>query len=1496
MEPGEYSTNVLSIVRSKPSKNKSAKLTRCLQNNLTVIHYDYFFFPTPLSASAKIKILEFESKWRQDGKLVFCDLIRERIWVFRDGRNLQHSESTALPDYFDSSEIRDLGSFKRESGKFEPASLIMNKNSSNFSNMSNSSSMSSTLENMAKISAAAQDKILRSRNSANEYKDSKKHNTGLQNSGDKDINTSPNEIHENFLSAVLGSVMYQLCRNNRYIQFNSRTLIYVKPQSLYFVSPDAVEFATLDIGLTSMGTLVVKAYFDTAYGFRNLTSQLKTSFNSENLEPGASLWLAPSGIPANFYCTHEDLGLEILESPKNQRLKNFNESFHATIKSQKKQILDLLSFRGLDPVELDKNGWLLVQTLNDSTLKPSPEILDSPTLDESGIVPWPALLCFQNFVRYTLRSKKVCKYSKFLRDPLTFAQEWFTSQEHRAKILSKRQIEREKAEASKKERAETEARASNPHLDSPLRLRRESVFGNIYPTPPGALHHFTGAQSSLDSNVTTPIISSNSAHSENVSNKSGNNDSNKSIHEGSAHSENKENSTSSHLTVSGSENDNIMSDLDEVLFNNDVTDADFNFFDEPDEVTIETEARPLIARYNSTIQELGHIDKVTFSENSSVRQEEENSGMMLLNRNDIDENVTQKEALFKLSNFPTQLASFSKETVFEKLHFQEPHPPNEKRAHRLSRYDRIDFSQSLIIVDEKYGASGQFKFSIEKSGSKISGIPSLLQKTHIDNELILYSKKKDLKRKRSTVLPKRRRPTTKNNTMDSSVNSDISGLNSSQNSEEDETDLDNLGSCDSSRSGINGVLESDEIDELRQIHSSPIKKCETPASFLLNLNNFHLSLLNIDSADWPLEFYISPLESDIYSNILTDQEFIATTQILADQAISSTFKLPAFSGCKSQGESQHIFSTRRMMRSLGNATKHYFQDVNACNFRNFLDIQSIHISNQVLRLPPRPNANLRVPTGPNDRSSNPFNIPPPQVEVRRSDSGLSVLPTAVTYWENLGLSPSAGVKNIESVCVHPDLEGIAANTSVFLDRMKNVYESSRFGSHQRIPSEDVTDGLIPFTIDDSSNNSNLATLKEITGKLSRVFSSLSSQDKNLVVYFAYPVNNTTLVVHICSAFQHLFNVYRKLLLEKRVNPTNEIVLQLVPLDLIASPSSVAVLKPSEYFRLALELYDRCINFMSSSSTPAIILESPIPKSIDFKLNSNPSASLLNENTCLHLAYAESNDGRWITVAWTDNRGAQQMTASYCLGRKNEALTTPFARVACEVWETTLNFTSNIKIHRRIIIAKAGVMEPSEIETWTGLASKETNPHLNLILVTTKSNPSLRLLPSPVSLYLNEATNQSPTTPLSAGAQSSQFYPLLSPDQVSQTIDIQNDVDTNARIIDSTDQTWGAILSHRLNNSNSLVEINLALISGYLIKRGGLNSDDPPAILEVNIVYGEIFGNPRTFHETLLKEILGYFRCLATLARVRGIIDPIREICPWHIAAVEKAVKALYTLM
>jgi mediator of RNA polymerase II transcription subunit 13 len=317
-----------------------------------------------------------------------------------------------------------------------------------------------------------------------------------------------------------------------------------------------------------------------------------------------------------------------------------------------------------------------------------------------------------------------------------------------------------------------------------------------------------------------------------------------------------------------------------------------------------------------------------------------------------------------------------------------------------------------------------------------------------------------------------------------------------------------------------------------------------------------------------------------------------------------------------------------------------------------------------------------------------------------------------------------------------------------------------------------------------------------------------------------------------------------------------------------------------------------------------MLEQPLPKTIDFKLNANPSASLLQENTCLHVAYAQSIDDRWITAAWTDNRGTQQMTASYCLGRKNEPISMPFSEVAKEIWETTLEYISSKKIHWRIMIARVGVMDPSESDFWMGLASTVSDAQVSLTLITVQPDPSLRLLPISVVLSPNGNVAQSVITPVSTpqALQTSIVSPENATTPARDTasaatpVEAPAEPDSDGRLIDFTDQSWGAVLAHRLNNSNSLMELNPALISGYLIKRGGTNSDDPPIVMEVNIVHSEVIGNPRTFHEGLLREILGYYRGLGTLARVRGIVDAVKDVRPWHIAAAEKAVKTLYMLM
>ena len=191
----------------------------------------------------------------------------------------------------------------------------------------------------------------------------------------------------------------------------------------------------------------------------------------------------------------------------------------------------------------------------------------------------------------------------------------------------------------------------------------------------------------------------------------------------------------------------------------------------------------------------------------------------------------------------------------------------------------------------------------------------------------------------------------------------------------------------------------------------------------------------------------------------------------------------------------------------------------------------------------------------------------------------------------------------------------------------------------------------------------------------------------------------------------------------------------------------------------------------------------------------------------------------------------------------------------------------------VMIARAGVMDPSELEMWTGLAATESNAQINLTLITVQTDPSLRLLPPSITLSpaQNGQNGNQAITPVSTPQAPSTMSPDTASTPAREPANITGtpghdptEPEYDARLIDYTEQSWGAVLSYRLSNSNSLLEINPALISGYLIKRGGTNTDDPPIVMEVNIVHSEVMGNPRTFHEGLLREILGYYRGLGTL--------------------------------
>lgn len=240
-------------------------------------------------------------------------------------------------------------------------------------------------------------------------------------------------------------------------------------------------------------------------------------------------------------------------------------------------------------------------------------------------------------------------------------------------------------------------------------------------------------------------------------------------------------------------------------------------------------------------------------------------------------------------------------------------------------------------------------------------------------------------------------------------------------------------------------------------------------------------------------------------------------------------------------------------------------------------------------------------------------------------------------------------------------------------------------------------------------------------------------------------------------------------------------------------------------------------------------------------------------------------------------------------------------VTNEIWETTIDLISAWKVHYRIIVTKCGPNEEGEVEFWSELAKTEIHASVTMVLMTVDTNPSLQLIPSAVKLPIQNTSFY--TTPVST-PQANIVSPEASTTPATPARDAAanvatpggestGDADTDAVLADVMEQTWGAVVGHRLSNSVSTLEVKPALISGYLIKRTGAKAEDALSVMEVNIVHTE--ANPRAY-EPLLREMLSYFRGLGTLARARGVVDRETDVRPWHVAAAEKALRALYLLM
>ncbi|KAF2091374.1 hypothetical protein K490DRAFT_60818 [Saccharata proteae CBS 121410] len=1586
-----------------------------------------------------------ETRLREDGRLLLFDRSKLLLWLFEPGVDAP---------VVDFASLSGLSFGAQSHGEFKAVDLT--KVSGRASNFSVSATSSASPQTSVRNNQAANLRAFQANAQA------------ATAAGSEPKQSDPHLVYEIFLSAVIASISYKLSRFHQMIPLNYRTFAaFSKTDSefcglavanLEFTEAKRCDLVVLDVHLSTAGTIVISNSTSRRQLFQ--LDSIASSANAIDSIQGELVRVAPSGHVARFLGPETLIVLNDRSGP--------GSSKRARVDSQwKSKVLRWLRTKGICLAANEATiNWSRIQlsrsAMPDKTNVPDGQ--DSLRLETL----WPSSLCLVEirdglkeesmesataFGSYETRANKsdldwfTTQENPGFEDPLELAQRWWHGKPERDKVIESRR----KALQTHDEPAPAAAEPVATYPSSPL-YSRGSAYGDlqaasgVYPTPPdGVLPPGAGglAPANPDHLVPHGVMGTGPSHGGPTEEAMHNTASaTPGVPRENAHEA--QSATLPQSTEAESNNDDLFGDMGEeedILGGNDVTDADFNFFDDGDFMDLD-QIQPTEANIIST--DLEQVDTSHAAETGDVEiklepppqdskgtlaaEDNKTPAMLALKRPmEVEdskpgtEEIAEEEEIQEPNEKPAPVRKvpttpLSPSHINERL-FPSPHPdesdPTSKRTipqlkKKGSEFDPVDFSQKMSLADSKYSADGPFNFQtamIKSDREKAAGLKSER------SESLPHPR---LSTSRSVSLPSRyldkvgeltRLDTRGSVTMahaadfgsavDDSDSDSLTDFTESSNLSEDEmqtqeptrgpafvsgnkrkwvssiTDspLGNSPSVFQGESTFSEASNDGPVDPPSVSLSSfeptpfdwsllgvpaPINRSKhqagqdsTPRFDSLSIS----SAVSTPSSDGrpssalegPPQKPLSGVDILTIIQTLTQQIIFSTLDMFAEpnEPMQPEFARPARAGGSSDVQAQ-----------VNAATKSLFPKAIDCDLLKYTSIQDfVPETPSSAKAQPRP-VPRRTATGVTDGHGNTFiHMSTPNVRIRRAEELWDVLPPALAFWEALGLSPSSGPKNIMAYCVYPHSEYLREPVAGFLDSLSNAYESCKLGSHLRGLSADKFDGgLAPVMLqDDPTLQGAYRAYQDTCVRLGKAlggvdFQLMAGSDESskidaVVIYMVNPFSDNQALWHLCLAFVAMFKAYASTVRTKQEMP--DIVLQLVPIKYVASFDVPVVLDANDFIALAREVYDRCPPNLAASNFafkifqgPSVHLEETLPKSIPFRITTDPPSDLMHENSYIHVGYACSFDGSWVTVAWTDNPGKHQETLSYSLVGRT------FVDVAKEVWQASLEIMQARRVTWRLCIARAGVMEREEVDAWTSLANSPCNLTVGTALVSVDTSPPFDLKQAPIpptSLPTQQSSTQGASTPISTP------QPGVSPDQHGMTpaatpsdATTQDPAaDPDARLVDTTDDFYGVILGHRLNNSNSSVEYRPAIVSGYLVKRGTdvahpSNTDIPrgPVAVGYNLLWigaaggsGNRGGTPglqgdgvtlaspggvgsaggvspfagqaaRNTGEIVLREFLGMYRGLGLLAKLRGMRGSKGGAVPWHVVVARRGVEAL----
>ncbi|KAH9928968.1 uncharacterized protein B0H18DRAFT_1117777 [Fomitopsis serialis] len=367
-------------------------------------------------------------------------------------------------------------------------------------------------------------------------------------------------------------------------------------------------------------------------------------------------------------------------------------------------------------------------------------------------------------------------------------------------------------------------------------------------------------------------------------------------------------------------------------------------------------------------------------------------------------------------------------------------------------------------------------------------------------------------------------------------------------------------------------------------------------------------------------------------------------------------------------------------------------------------------------------------------------LEPPMLTIGKSDSLIQVLPTALRFWEKIGLGPRAGRKDVTAfVFFEGSGERKEAETSQWLDKISATYSAKSYGTHIA--------GMAPMC-----SRAGLAPVQfdSLKKTLVKFVSGLAASTTTAYVF--YIVAPSSVVALDSPLLRQLFSAVKRC---TKTYPDFRILYHFVPEAFPAGALSDPRYNHDGLEPFVAAVYDRLLQPVERSvsqqlavhtgstrayfQAPAFSLACALPgrkpalaqhdpATITFTLETRPgSLDLVNRHMLYHIGYLVTPCRRWLLAAGVDERGDSHELGAWLL--PDESVD---AFIVKQVWSFARTCTARANVEWRLTVAKLGPMGGMELNAWihhldSAVVSGVEAPPMRVTLLTVEHQRSLTFL-------------------------------------------------------------------------------------------------------------------------------------------------------------------------